>query len=170
MNLALKGPIVAGLHLYATPDRRKAVTLNARPTRQPGRYAQALGLGLILLVVAACSPNDAGLFAREKARFASHELSDRGLLKLASTMDPSMRALTLRHDPGLRQPDLWARPSGWGRLDIDKTPDLGFGDSEPDAATALDLNALRPFSRLPIRPMRPFVLEASGEEIGRAHV
>ena len=168
MNLALKGPIVAGLHLYATPDRRKAVTLNVRPPRQPGRYVQALALGLMLFAVAACSPSDPGVFAREKVRFASHELSDRGLLKLASTMDPSMRALTLRHDPGLRRPDLWARPPGWGSLDIDKAPDLGFGDSEPDAAAAMDLNALRPFSRLPIRAMRPFVLEASGEDRARA--
>ena len=61
-------------------------------------------------------------------RFASHELSDRGLLKLASTMDPAMRSLALRHDPGQRRADLWARPEGWGTLDLDNVPSLGFED------------------------------------------
>lgn len=136
-----------------------------RPT---GAKAGTLAVLTALLAAAGCAPQDRALFAREKVRFASHELSDRGLLKLASTMDPAMRSLALRHDPGQRRPDLWARPEGWGALDMDDVPSLGFESLANDAATAQELNALRPFARLPIRPMRPFVLQASGEDRARA--
>ena len=78
-----------------------------------------------------------------------------------------MRALALRHDPGQRRADLWARPEGWGSLDIDSVPGLGF-DEQTDAVTAAEVNDLRPFTRLPIRPMRPFVLEAGAEDRARA--
>jgi spore germination cell wall hydrolase CwlJ-like protein len=81
-------------------------------------------------------------------------------------MDPSMRALALRHDPFARQPDRWARPLGWERLDLTRVPDLGFLTAEGQSAE--ELNALRPFADLPIRPMRPFVLPASGEDRERA--
>jgi spore germination cell wall hydrolase CwlJ-like protein len=104
--------------------------------------------------------------AQEKVRFASRDMSDAGLFKLASSMDPAMRALALRHDPASRQPDFWARPTGWGSLDLDHVPDLGFLQAEGQSAE--ELNALRPFADLPIRPMRPFVLKASGEDRDRA--
>lgn len=78
-----------------------------------------------------------------------------------------MRALALRHDPASRAPDLWARPQGWGSLDLQNVPDLGL-TTETDAATAEDVNDLRPFARMPIRPMQPFVLKASGEDRARA--
>jgi spore germination cell wall hydrolase CwlJ-like protein len=81
-------------------------------------------------------------------------------------MDPAMRALALRHDPGLRRTDFWYRPEGWARLDIDRTPSLGFNATDPAVAEAL--NDLRPVADLPIRPMRPFVLKASREDRARA--
>jgi hypothetical protein len=74
----------------------------------------------------------------------------------------------LRHDPGQRRADLWARPAGWGRIDLDDVPNLGLDAAATDAVAAQDINALRPFSRLPIRPMRPFVLPGGGEDRARA--
>jgi len=126
-------------------------------------------IGIVLVLTAlvagpACAPSHQG---REAVRFASYGLSNEGLLKLASTMDPAMRALALRHDPASRAPDLWARPQGWGRLDMDHVPDLGLATTT-DSATAEEVNDLRPFSGLPIRPMKPFVLQASGEDRARA--
>jgi hypothetical protein len=112
----------------------------------------------------ACAPPPG---AQNAARFAAYDLSNDGLLKLASGMDPAMRALAVRHDPASRAPDLWARPQGWGSLDIEDVPDLGLA-TETDSATAEEVNALRPFSRLPIRPMKPFVLKATGPDRARA--
>lgn len=125
-----------------------------------------MGTALVLaalLAGPACAPRDGA----ETARFVSRDLSNQDLLKLASTMDPAMRALALRHDPASRAPDLWARPQGWGSLDLQNVPDLGLA-TETDAATAEDVNDLRPFARTPIRPMQPFVLKASGEDRARA--
>ncbi|MBL8773213.1 MAG: cell wall hydrolase [Phenylobacterium sp.] len=115
----------------------------------------------VLLGATACAPREP-----EPARFVSREISDKGLLQLASGMDPAMRALALRHDPGSRAPDRWGRTSGWERLDLDDVPDLGLGPAE--GQTAEEVNALRPFATLPIRPMRPFVLKASGADRARA--
>ncbi|MBJ7412032.1 MAG: cell wall hydrolase [Phenylobacterium sp.] len=112
----------------------------------------------------ACAPPPG---AQNAARFAAYDLSNEGLFKLASGMDPAMRALAVRHDPASRAPDLWARPQGWGSLDIEDVPDLGLA-TETDSATAEEVNALRPFSRLPIRPMKPFVLKATGPDRARA--
>lgn len=120
-----------------------------------------MGAALVLtaaLAGPACAPQPKA----ETARFASRDLSNDGLLKLASSMDPAMRALALRHDPASRAPDLWARPQGWGSLDMDHVPDLGLA-TETDAATAEEVNGLRPFAKLPIRPMKPFVLPASAD-------
>lgn len=106
--------------------------------------------------------------ARERARFASRELSDAGLYRVAASMDPAMRALALRHDPGSRAPDTWGRATGWNRLDLAHVPDLGFSEQDAQGQTAEEVNALRPFATLPIRPMRPFILKASGEDRSRA--
>ena len=80
-----------------------------------------------------------------------------------------MRSLALRHDPGQRRADLWARPRGMGQR---STWTMCRASASRivanDAATAQELNALRPFARLPIRPMRPFVLQATGEDRARA--
>jgi len=123
------------------------------------------GIALALVAIAAgCAPN-ADPIPRERARFAAGDLSETTLSRMAARMDPAMRALALRHDPGLRQADLWNRPEGWASLDIDEVPDLGL----PTAGqTAEELNELRPFSDLPIRPMKPFVLKAKGEDRARA--
>ena len=118
--------------------------------RSPGVKAGAVLVLTAVLAGPACAPGD----QVPKARFASHELTDRGLLKLTSGMDPAMRALALRHDPGQRRADLWARPMGWSNLDLDDVPTLGF-DEQADAVAAAELNNLRPFTNLPIRPMKP---------------
>jgi spore germination cell wall hydrolase CwlJ-like protein len=121
---------------------------------------------MALLAGPACAPGDGGLLSRDTVRFASREFSNTGLLQLASRMDPAMRALALRHDPGSRAPDRWGRTTGWDRLDLGNVPSLGFLEAEGQSAE--ELNALRPFATLPIRPMRPFVLKASGEDRARA--
>jgi spore germination cell wall hydrolase CwlJ-like protein len=115
----------------------------------------------------ACAPQGAGADSRNVAKFVSTDISNRGLTRLAYSMDPSMRALAIRHDPGVRRADLWSRPEGWERLDLTNVPNLGFtGDAEGE--TAEELNALRSFSKLPIRPMKPFYLAPSSPEYGRA--
>jgi hypothetical protein len=81
-------------------------------------------------------------------------------------MDPAAEALARRHDPALRVADLWNRPAGWTNLDIRQVPDLGLG--EVSGAPAEELNSLRPFAGLPIRPMRPFVLKADAGDRARA--
>ncbi len=55
---------------------------------------------------------------------------------------------------------------GWSSLDLHTPPDLGFGI--PDATTAETINALRPLSSLPIRPMQPFILAANPDDSARA--
>ena len=92
-------------------------------------------------------------------------LSDRNLARFVRGMDPAMLALAHRHQPG-RRPDLWGRPTGWANLDLKTPPDLGFRETTAEAAQ--EINALLPFSRLPIRPMRPFVLQADLADQGRA--
>ena len=71
-----------------------------------------------------------------------------------------------RHDPALRRPDRWGRPVGWARFDLRRAPDIGFDTKEGEGAVVV--NGLRPFARLPIRPMRPFVLQASADDNARA--
>ncbi|MFN9849109.1 MAG: cell wall hydrolase [Alphaproteobacteria bacterium] len=125
-------------------------------------------LALAVLGLAGCAPGDRQQLAQDKARFVSQQVSGHGRLTLTSNMDPAMRALALRFDPGQRRPDLWARPPGWERLDLDEVPNLGLDDAESDAAVAEEINSLRPFSRLPIRPMRPFVFKGGAEDRARA--
>jgi hypothetical protein len=93
-------------------------------------------------------------------------LSDPALLAATARLDPAIRDLARRHDPGLRRPDLWGRPEGWTNLDLRQIPDLGFATQEGDGAVAV--NNLRPFAGLPIRPMRPFVLKADADDSARA--
>lgn len=107
--------------------------------------------------------------SREEARRADPpkvtDLSDAGLASYTADMDHAMLALARRHDPNAK-PDLWGRPEGWASLDLAEAPDLGFFTAHD--GTAEQLNALLPFSDGPIRPMRPFVLKASGEDRERA--
>jgi spore germination cell wall hydrolase CwlJ-like protein len=92
-------------------------------------------------------------------------LSDKGLTRLTADMDPAMLSLAKRHDP-VRQADPWGRPVGWTSLDITQIPDLGLGVASVE--TAEEINELRSFSKLPIRPMRPFVMTANGTDRARA--
>ncbi|ACG79014.1 conserved hypothetical protein [Phenylobacterium zucineum HLK1] len=137
------------------------------PRSKARRRRAASGAALVLagFAVAACAPNENPL-ASAHAALTAGDLSETSLRRIAARMDPAMRALALRHDPGLKTPDLWSRPEGWASLDVAEVPDLGFGTAE--GQTAAELNDLRPFSDLPIRPMKPFVLKASGEDRRRA--
>ena len=92
-------------------------------------------------------------------------LSERNLARFVGGMDPAMLALAQRHQPG-RRADLWGRPTGWENLDLRIPPDLGF--SAAPAEVAQEINALLPFSHLPIRPMRPFVLQTDAGDQARA--
>ena len=118
------------------------------------------------LVASGCAPQGGAGSSRDVAKFVSVDMSNHGLKLLASSMTPSARALALRHDPGSQQADLWSRPTGWERLDLQNVPNLGL--SEAQGETAEELNALRAFSKLPIRPMKPFVLPKGSPEYGRA--
>lgn len=97
---------------------------------------------------------------------AARGLSDPALIAATASLDPAIRDLARRHDPGLRRPDLWGRPVGWASLDLRNVPDLGIPAEQGDAAVAV--NQLRPFAGLPIRPMRPFVLNADADDNARA--
>jgi spore germination cell wall hydrolase CwlJ-like protein len=107
--------------------------------------------------------------SREEARRAEPpqmvDLSERGLARYTADMDHAMLALARRHDPA-GDPAPWGRTEGWASLDLAEAPDLGVFTSQ--AASAEQLNSLLPFSGGPIRPMRPFVLKASGEDRQRA--
>ncbi|HEY8572188.1 cell wall hydrolase [Phenylobacterium sp.] len=118
------------------------------------------------LALAACAPNDDYPLTLSQKRLAAGGLSDAALQRLAAHMSPSARALAQRHDPMLRQADLWARPEGWASLDIGQVPTLGQAPAVGE--TAQEINALLPYADLPIRPMRPFVLKVGGEDRARA--
>jgi len=93
-------------------------------------------------------------------------LTDQALNAAAAKLDPAIRAIARRHDPALRRPDRWDRPVGWAQFDLRKAPDIGFDTKEGEGAVIA--NSLRPFAGLPIRPMRPFVLQAAADDNARA--
>jgi spore germination cell wall hydrolase CwlJ-like protein len=119
-----------------------------------------------VLALAGCAPTPDYALTHRQKQMAADGLSERAIARLAGRMDPAARALAQRHDPGLRQADLWNRPEGWASLDVDAVPSLGFATAVGQSAA--ELNALRPVARLPIRPMRPFVLPAQGADRERA--
>ncbi|WP_333586244.1 cell wall hydrolase, partial [Phenylobacterium sp.] len=102
-----------------------------------------------------------GSGASQGMALVARDLSDAGLRRLSADMDPAMLALARRHDPRPRT-DYWGRVPGWSTYDIATLPTLGFGTAFDRAAR--QINALRPFAPLPIAPMEPFVLRASGED------
>jgi len=147
------------LHALLTPSSGAAaifVPILRKCWTRRGRTAT-----LAALFLAGCAAP-----AQAPRSVAARGLAEADLQATAARMDPAMRALARRHDAGRRAPDLWGRPVGWGNLDVAAIPDLGF--SRASAQTAQEVNALRPFARLPIRPMRPFVLAADGEDRSRA--
>lgn len=127
------------------------------------------GIGTLLVLTAIIAGRPTVASGHEEViSLASRPLTEGELQRLAGRMDPALRALALRHDPGVRRPDLWGRPEGWASLDIDQAPTLGETLDLSASESAQALNALRPFARLPIRPMEPFVLMATGADRARA--
>jgi hypothetical protein len=118
-------------------------------------------LALTAYVPKAGRPSDA-----EQRRVAAEALTPGALGRLSARMTPSALSLAARHDPLGRHPDLWNRPEGWASLDLTEVPTLGA--PEAVGQTAEQINELRPFAGLPIRPMKPFVLQASGPDRARA--
>ena len=149
---------------WPTRKRPKDPTLSLRlpPHRRAG-----LALAAAAVLLSGCAtyylPRGAGRL--QGMATVSETLSDKGLARLTADMDPAMLALARRHDPR-PGPDLWGRPVGWASLDIRTPPDLGFGTAVD--ALAEDINALRPFSHLPIRPMKPFKLATDTQDGDRA--
>jgi hypothetical protein len=113
-----------------------------------------------------CAPSSKPALTAQQRQFAASGFSDAVLLKTTANFDPSLRDLARRHDPGINRPDTWGRPEGWASLDLRSVPDLGLSVEAPEVAQ--EVNALRPFSGLPIRPMRPFVLNADANDRARA--
>ncbi|MBS0362499.1 MAG: cell wall hydrolase [Proteobacteria bacterium] len=123
-------------------------------------------MGLWLVAVAP-GHADAEVKARPAgARLEFVNLTDQALNAEAARLDPATRAIARRLDPALRRADRWGRPVGWASFDLGQAPDLGFDTRTGEGAVAL--NNLRPFAGLPIRPMRPFVLQASADDAARA--
>jgi hypothetical protein len=124
-----------------------------------------LATALALAALAGCA-REGGRAPDAVHGLAVADLSDRALIGQTSRFDPAVRDLARRHDPALRRLDAWGRPLGWASLDLKRAPDLGI--VQDDAQTAVAVNNLRPFSGLPIRPMRPFVLQADADDSARA--
>jgi hypothetical protein len=123
-----------------------------------------LSLALACLCVA-CAPATRPLTPAETS-FARSGLAGEKISDLVASLDPAARALAERHDPYRRQVDNWGRAEGWTSLSVTTPPDLGFGDAQ--GQSAIEINALRPFAGLPIRPMKPFVLKGAADDQGRA--
>ena len=147
----------------------------ARPRQGKGEEIQGpsdssrragVAAALAILALCACAPASTHAPAAGARALAARGLSDAALIGATAGFDPAIRELARRHDPGLRRPDLWDRPVGWGDLDLRKAPDLGIPLERADVAEAI--NRLRPFAGLPIRPMRPFVLQADADDRARA--
>jgi spore germination cell wall hydrolase CwlJ-like protein len=130
--------------------------------------ALVVGCGLAVILLACANPRMAPAEAGRARGVAmiARSFTERGLIRLTADMDPAMLALARRHDPLNRQADPWGRAVGWTSLDIRQIPDLGLDTTQVE--TAEEINALRAFSKLPIRPMRPFVLHADGQDASRA--
>jgi hypothetical protein len=125
------------------------------------------GLATALAVAALCGCAPASEHASSTARrLPVADLSDAALISATAGFEPGARDIARRHDPRLRRPDLWGRPLGWASLDLRRVPDLGIVTQ--DSGSAVAVNNLRPFAGLPIRPMRPFVLQADAADSARA--
>lgn len=134
----------------------------------PRRLHTLLMLLFATGLLAACDgarPPALGMSGIARHTSLAASLSDDTLRKFADAQPPGVAAIARRHLPG-RRADLWGRPIGWTRLDLRTPPDLGFTILDDQAAQ--EINALRPFSTLPIRPMRPFVLNTDAADQARA--
>ncbi|RAK51418.1 cell wall hydrolase [Phenylobacterium deserti] len=133
-------------------------------TRRAANLAlAAAGAGLAL---AGCAGEEGVELTSRERRLVAGGISDAALQQIANQLDPSARQLAERHDPWLRRKDFWGRPTGWETFDTREIPDIGLGYL--DGPDAVEVNALKPFAPLPIRPMRPFVLKAAAGDRDRA--
>jgi spore germination cell wall hydrolase CwlJ-like protein len=129
------------------------------------------GPKVLLVAVAALAAVAVDLWTDWRAA-QDHALAPHGavtaarLADVGQGMDGAMLAVAHRHDPALKFSDLWGRPVGWADLDVSKAPDLGI--VRADAEAAREINAFRPFAKLPIRPMRPFRLALDSADGARA--
>jgi spore germination cell wall hydrolase CwlJ-like protein len=131
-------------------------------------FRRTLLLLITAVALAACSGarQNGTMAARGEAGDSmARSLSDDSLRAFTARMAPGVLAIAERHQPG-RRADLWGRPVGWTSLDMKTPPNLGFRVDTVEVAQ--EVNALRPFSTLPIRPMRPFVLRADSVDQARA--
>jgi hypothetical protein len=133
---------------------------------KPIRWLSTICLLAFAGLLTACAPQPDRSSEPGAKGLAVSDLSNRSLARLASIFDPAARALAERHDPYLRRADRWNRPEGWTSFDLKNVPNLGF--STVEGTSAEELNALRPFAKLPIRPMRAFVLETDAADRARA--
>lgn len=145
------------------PRRKPKSQTLIRPADLLRRVLPAAALAALAL--GACAPQPEQALTHEQRRWAAAGMSPEALRLLTNRMDPAARAIAVRHDPFLRQADPWNRTEGWESLDIREVPDLGLPQV---GRTAEEVNALRPFTDLPIRPMKPFYLKAKGEDRARA--
>lgn len=130
-----------------------------------GRLVPAL---LLAAGLSACGDADhEAVDARRLSRLAAEARgwSDRSLARVSDAMDPAARALARRHDPRAKV-DYWDRTRGWETFRLKEFPTLGFGTTFDD--TARRINALTPYAKGPISPMRPFVLKADTRDRARA--
>lgn len=126
-----------------------------------------LSFSLAAVLMAGCVADRAAQGGRARAVAAvAAGWSGAAFSRLTADMDPAALALARRHDATLRRQDFWNRPTGWATLDIETIPDLGF--RRATSQTAQEINALRPLSKLPIRPMKPFSLAVDGSDGARA--
>lgn len=136
--------------------------------RNPFERWRRAGLATVLALaaLAACAPSAKHAASADAQALAAHGLSDAALGAAIAKFEPAVLNLAQRHDPGMRRVDAWGRPLGWTSLDLRSVPDLGIPTENGEDAVAL--NNLRPFADLPIRPMRPFVLQADADDSNRA--
>jgi spore germination cell wall hydrolase CwlJ-like protein len=156
---------MAGLRFEGLRQGRDKILKAFDRWRRAGLAAALVGLALC-----ACQPATDRAMSQAKAPdahlLAAEGWSDGGLIAATARLDPGVRDIARRHDPALRRADLWGRPLGWSNLDLRQVPDLGFSTQQGEGAVAI--NNLRPFAGLPIRPMRPFVLNADADDSARA--
>ena len=134
--------------------------------RTAASLALAAAAGGLALAASGCAREEGVELTPRERRLVSGGISDGALQQIANQLDPAARHLAERHDPWLRRKDFWGRPTGWETFETREIPDIGLGYL--DGPDAVQVNALKPFAPLPIRPMRPFVLKAAAGDRERA--
>ncbi len=97
--------------------------------------------------------------AQQIASIARGDISNIGLMRLATDMDPATLQIVRRYDPALQKPQpagMWVEAKGGS---YDAPPDFQLRDLTPQQAMLS--NAQMPFSILPNPAARPFALKVS---------